>query len=201
MSRYTVRPLTPDDFELLMGLEEEMFGQDEDGTLGPYYVRLCCEFFGDGCFLLEASGEPAGYLLSFNRDRESYCTTLAIRPRFQGSRAVVRLLKAYVAAIADRVDACWFTVEPGNAAARALHEMLGAKEQEVREDFYGRGKSRIVSKIDREAFDALRHRFVKLGLVERSAPRREDTPTKELVNREVAEPAVNVVLGGGEARA
>lgn len=169
MSRYNVRPLTPDDFDLLMGLEQEMFGEDEDGTLGPYYVRLCCEFFADGCFLLQAGDEPAGYLLSFQKGRESYCTTLAIRPRFQGSRAVVRLLKAYVGAIADRVDACWFTVEPGNAAARALHQMLGATEVGVRENFYGPGKARIVSKIDRQAFESLRHRFAKLGLVDLEA--------------------------------
>jgi ribosomal protein S18 acetylase RimI-like enzyme len=165
MARYSIRPLRSEDFPLLMALEEEMFGDDPDGTLGPYYVRLCCEFFGDSCFLLEAGGELAGYLLSFTKGRESYCTTLALRPRFQGSRAVVKLIQAYIAAIADRVDVAWFTVEPGNEAARALHRMLGAEEVGVREDFYGPGTTRIVSKIDRAAFERLRHRFAKLGLV------------------------------------
>lgn len=169
MSRYAIRTLGPDDFDLLMNLEAEMFGHDEDGTLGAYYVRLCCEFFGDSCFLLQAGGEPAGYLLSFTKDRASYCTTLALRPRFQGSRAVVKLLHAYVAAIMDRVDVCFFTVEPGNEAARALHKMLGATEVGVRENFYGPGTTRIVSRIDREAFERLRHRFLKLGLVSTSS--------------------------------
>lgn len=165
MSRYSVRSLTPADYDLLMGLEQEMFGDDTDGTLGPYYVRLCCEFFGDSCFLLEAGGEPAGYLLSVVKDRESYCTTLAVRPRYQGSRAVVKLIQSYVASIVERVDVCWFTVEPGNEAARALHRMLGAREVGLRKDFYGRGRDRIVARIDRPVFEAVKDRFVKLGLM------------------------------------
>lgn len=180
MTRYAIRPLGPEDFSLLMQLEQEIFGDDEEGTLGPYYIRLCCEFFGDSCFLLEAGGAPAGYLLSFTKDRESYCTTLAIRPAFQGSRAVVQLLRAYVAAIADRVDVCWFTVEPGNEAARALHRMLGAKEVGVRDDFYGPGRGRIVSCIDRAAFETLRHRFAKLGLVSDAAPAVDVVPSREI---------------------
>lgn len=166
MARYNVRTLRPEDFDLMMGLEHEMFGEDADGTLGPYYVRLCCEIYGDSCFLLEAAGEPAGYLLSFEKSGKSHCTTLAVRPKYQGSRAVVQLLKAYVGAVAHRVEECWFTVEPGNTAARALHEMLGARETGVREAYYGPGSDRIVSCIDREAFERMQHRFAKLGLVD-----------------------------------
>lgn len=179
MSRYSTRPLQPDDFDLLMSLEHEMFGDDDDGTLGPYYVRLCCEFFGDSCFMLEAGGEPAGYLLSFTKGGESYCTTLAVRPRYQGSRAIVRLLRAYVANVAERCDVCWFTVEPGNEAARALHKMLGAEEVGLREDFYGPGRTRIVSRIDRTAFENARHRFAKLGLL-------EDSPSSTAGGRGIA---------------
>lgn len=165
MSRYKVRPLEAADFETIMRLERDLFDDCTEGTLGAYYVRLCCDFFGDSCFLIEADGAAVGYLLSFVRDREAYCTTLAIAPEFQGSRVITRILKAFVGSIQDRVDLCWFTVEEDNKAARALHSMLGAKEVGVREDFYGSGHPRIVSCIDREAFDRLKARFQRLGLV------------------------------------
>ncbi len=170
MARYHVRSLYTEDFEIIMQLERELFGEDAEGTLGPYYVRLCCEFFADSCFVLEAGGVPAGYLLSFTKNRVSYCTTLAILPEYQGSRVVIRLLKAYIQSIASKVDSCWFTVEPGNQAARALHKVLGATETEIRENFYGSGSPRIISKIDRNAFERTKAKFAKLGLVENKAP-------------------------------
>lgn len=168
MARYQVRSLKPDDFDALMSLEHTLFGGDDDGVLGPYYVRLCCDFFANTCFLVEVAGEPVGYLLSFVREREAYCTTLAILPRYQGTRALVSLLRVFTAAVADQVDAVWFTVEEGNKAARALHAMLGAREVGVRPDFYGEGRPRIVSLIDKEAFVALKERFLRLGLADGS---------------------------------
>lgn len=204
MSRYTVRPLRPDDFDLLMGLEQEMFGDDEDGTLGFYYVRLCCEFFGDSCFLLEAGGEPAGYLLSVTKDRASYCTTLALRPKYQGSRAVVKLIRAYIGSIVDRVDVCWFTVEPGNEAARALHRMLGAEEVGVRENFYGPGRHRIVARIDRPVFERVKDRFAKLGLLsdeEEDPSGRSADPTGVAGAAGAAPKGRMGASGGGMARA
>ena len=165
MARYNVRPLRSDDFEALMQLERDMFGSTSDGTLGPYYVRLCCDFFSDSCFLAEVEGQPIGYLLSFVRNREAYCTTVAIRPEYQGTRVLVQLLRAFVGVALAQSDVCWFTVEEDNKAARAMHKMLGATESEVRSDFYGPGRSRIVSRIERGAFDKLRARFERLGLV------------------------------------
>ena len=165
MTRYLVRTLTRDDFTTLMALENEMFGQCGDGVLGPYYVRLCCDFFSDSCFLVETQGRPIGYLLSFVKDREAYCTTLAMLPDYQGTRALVALLRAFTQALIDRVDVVWFTVEEDNNAARTLHRMLGAQEIEVREDFYGPGRPRIVSRIDRNSLAKARDRFERLGLL------------------------------------
>lgn len=181
MSGYTIRNLTPDDFSRLMYLEEEVFGDDEHGTLGPYYVRLCCDFFSATCFIAQVDDEPVGYILSFVRDREAYCTTLAVVEEYQGSRVAPLLIRAFVAAIAHRVDTCWFTVTEDNAAARALHATLGAVEVGVRENFYGPGDTRIVARIDSDRFDKLRHRYERLGLLRsRPEPVREAPPRAAL---------------------
>jgi ribosomal protein S18 acetylase RimI-like enzyme len=169
MSRYVARSLRNDDFAILMGMEASLFGTGNDGVLGRYYIRLCCDFFQDSCFIVEAAGVPAGYLLSFPRGNEVYCTTLAILPAYQGTRATHTLLRAFVMSIIDWADACVFTVEEDNHAARALHAMLGAKEIAVRPDFYGEGHPRIVSRIDRDAFLALRARFERVGILEQRA--------------------------------
>ncbi len=164
MATYEVRTLGREDFATLMELEEEVFGSE--GVLGAYYVRLCCEFFGASCFLALSDGRPVGYLLSFLRGREVYCTTLAVVPAYQGTRVTLRLLQAFVRSIYDHVDACWFTVKEDNEAARAVHAVLGAEPVEVRKDFYGPGDERLVARIARAVFERLRPRYERLGLVE-----------------------------------
>ena len=162
---WQIRAFTPADFPAIMRLEELVFGAAGEDTLGAYYVRLCCEFFTDTCFIALAGGEPAGYVLCFVRGREAYCTTLAVAPGFQGTRLALRLVRTLIGAIAQRVDSCWFTVKEENSAARAIHAVLGAREVEVRKDFYEAGDDRIVSRIDRPAFEALRARMERLGLL------------------------------------
>lgn len=163
MTRYQVRALCSGDFEALRQLEADVFGAAGDGVLCPHYLRLCTEFFADTCFLALADGRPAGYLLCFVRDRDAYCTTLAVRAEFQRTRVTPLLLAAFVTAIADKVDACWFTVAPDNVAARQLHAWLGASEAGRVRDFYGPGDERIVSRIDKERFEQLKPKYERLG--------------------------------------
>ena len=170
MNQRLIRPLGSDDFPELMRLEEEVFGASGESVLGPYYVRLCCEFFRETCFVAVEDGRAVGYVLCFVREREAYCTTLAVAPELQGSRVAFQLLRALTGALLGRVDSCWFTVKEDNAAARSLHAALGATEVGYRDDFYGPGDRRLVSRIEERAFRRLETRLRRLGLLDGSTP-------------------------------
>lgn len=165
MTKFVVRALSSEDFGALQTLESDIFGGEGGGVLCPHYLRLCTEFYGDTCFIALADGRPVGYVLCFVRDRDAYCTTLAVRPEYQRTRVTLMLLAAFVRTIIEQVDTCWFTVEPGNQAARALHAMLGATEAGELVDFYGPGDRRLVSRIDRQAFERVRAKYQRLGLL------------------------------------
>ena len=175
MTNIVVRALDSTDFEALQKLEAEIFGEAGGGVLCPHYLRLCTEMFADTCFLALVNGRPVGYVLCFVRGRDAYCTTLAVIPEFQRTRVTPMLLAGFVRRIVDEIDTCWFTVEPGNVAARALHKMLGASEAGVVRDFYGPGDERIVSKIDQAQFEIVRAKYERLGLL----PRRVLVETRE----------------------
>ncbi len=165
MNHYTIRSLTTDDFAALARLENDVFGAMGEEVLCPHYLRLCTEIFAESCFIALDGDRPVGYLLSFTRDREVFCTTLAVIPEYQRTRVTLQLIGAFVRRIIDTAEVCWFTVKEDNAPARALHRMLGATEVGRRVDFYGPGDERLVSKIDRATFERMRGKYERLGFV------------------------------------
>ncbi|HEY4176400.1 MAG TPA: GNAT family N-acetyltransferase [Kofleriaceae bacterium] len=165
MKHFTIRTLTTDDFAALASLEKDVFGAMGEEVLCPHYLRLCTEIFNTSCFIAFDDERPVGYLLSFTRGAEVFCTTLAVIPEYQKSRVTMQLISAFVRSVIDFVDKCWFTVKEDNAPARALHRMLGATEVDRRVDFYGPGDERLVSVIDRAAFERMRPKYERLGFV------------------------------------
>lgn len=168
MTRYHVRSLGSADFEVLQKLESEIFGGMGEDVLCPHYLRLCTDIYQETCFAALADDRVVGYLLCFVRGREAFCTTLAMAPEAQRTRLTPMLIGTFVRNIIEAVDVCWFTVKPDNQQARALHRMLGAVEVGEKTDFYGPGDVRIVSKIDRARFEAMRPKYERLGLIPRT---------------------------------
>ncbi|CAN5900685.1 hypothetical protein BH11MYX3_BH11MYX3_30440 [soil metagenome] len=165
MNHYTIRSLTTDDFAALAALESDVFGGMGEALLCPHYLRLCTEIFASSCFLALDGDRAVGYLLSFTRGREVFCTTLAVIPEYQRTRVTLQLIGAFVRHVIDEAEVCWFTVKEDNAPARALHRMLGATEVGRRRDYYGPGDERLVSKIDRATFERMRAKYERLGFV------------------------------------
>ena len=152
---WEVSNLTRRDYPLLRALQKRLQPAAERGATDPRFLRFYCEGFADTSFIASVNGEPVGYLLCFVRDRDAYCTALAIAPEFRGSPVAERLLGRFVTEISERVDACWFSVTHDDDAARALHKMLGAREIGVRVAYAGTGEDMISLRIDRARFEEM----------------------------------------------
>ena len=63
MTHPDVRSLEPRDFDAIMQLEHDLFGAKGQTTLGPFFVRLCCDFCGDTSFIARVDGRSVGYIL------------------------------------------------------------------------------------------------------------------------------------------
>lgn len=170
---HRVRALDRGDFDALVALEGTRSGAER--ALGPYFVRLCCEFFRDTCFVATVDGEIVAYVLCFLQEREAYCTTLAVHPRHRRSEVLQKLLRRVVISLERRVDSCWFTVKQSKQMARLLRDGLGDIDLETRTDFYGPGDDRLVLRIDREALSRQRLRYRTDG-TSPHAPRLAPTP-------------------------
>jgi hypothetical protein len=159
--------LVPEDFPELVRLEEGVFFAGGEAVRGPHYLRLCCEVFGDTCFVTRSRGQAVGMLLAFARGRRLFCSTLAVDPSFPARRAVTTsLLGAFVRDALPRSDEAWFAIAREDARTRALCEALGGVDAGVRRDFYGVGADRILMSVDRHAPERHRLRYERLGLLD-----------------------------------
>jgi len=154
-TEWEVRSLTRSDYPALLALQERLQPAAEWGPAGSRFLRFYCEGFADSSFVAMVDGEPVGYLLCFVRDRDAYCTALALEPEMRGSPVAARLLDRFVAEISERVDACWLAVTHDDDAVRALHKMLGARQVGVRVAYAGPGEDMISQRIDRARFDEM----------------------------------------------
>lgn len=158
--RYTVRRIESADFALLQQLENDIWGAQGETMLCPHYLRLCVEQFGDVCFMAFDGKRPVGYVLNILRGKSAHCGTLAVLADYRRSRVTYLLIAAMIERLLNLgVDECWFTVSPDNDAARQVHVGLGAKVVAERDNYYGPGDTRLLSKIDLRAADQLRARF------------------------------------------
>jgi ribosomal protein S18 acetylase RimI-like enzyme len=165
-NRFTIRTLGSGDFLDLQRLEQEIWGQDPNGMLGPFYLRLCTEHYADWCFLALEGDRPVGYVLNFPRGKVNYCATLAVHPEFQKSKANYLLIRALVVKLLQEdMDECRFLVEPDNREARSIHESLGAHVVKEVNNYYRMGDTRLWSTITRNDLERIRTRYTKLRLV------------------------------------
>ncbi len=165
-SRYTVRPLTSDDFWHLKALESAVFAKDSAGQLCPHYLRLCTELYADWCFIALDGARPVGYVLNFPNGKIAYCATLAVHPEYHKTRVNYLLLRAMVKKLLESgVEECRFLVEPDNHDARSVHQALGARVVREVKDFYHRGDLRLWSTINQRDIEAIRAKYTRLKLV------------------------------------
>jgi ribosomal protein S18 acetylase RimI-like enzyme len=154
-TEWEVRTVTRSDHPRLLALQARLRPTSARRAPSSRFVRICCESFADVCFVAAVADEPIGFLLCFVRDREAYCTTMVVAPEYRDSQVVHDLLSKFVSSIADRVDSCWFTLAHDDAAARALHRMLGARGIGVRVAYADAGEDMISLRIDRARFEEM----------------------------------------------
>lgn len=164
--RFTIRPLVPEDFQLLQQLETQIFSDDSAGKLCPHYLRLCTNLYSDWCFIALHGDRPVGYVLNFPCGKVNYCATLAVHPEFQKGRANYLLIRAMVKKLlTEDMEECRFLVEPDNRDARSVHQSLGARVVAEAADFYFPGDLRLWSVIDKRDLERIRERYTRLKLV------------------------------------
>lgn len=146
---YEIRSITGADIESLLELQlalPDSFSQTEPL---PVYRALCADTAGATCFVALEEQQPVACLLAFVREREGYCTTIAVRPSSERSPAVAALLARSAAELAKRVDTCWISLTEGDQVARSLCRTLHTLGIGVRVAYGRPVRNHIAARIDR----------------------------------------------------
>jgi ribosomal-protein-alanine N-acetyltransferase len=137
-----VRSLQPGDAPLLAGLERICF--PEDAWSQGSFERLLRSDTVQG-WLMEAKGEPAGYLVGFVVADEAELANMAVLPPWRGRGLGDALLRLWLERLrAEGAADVWLEVRTSNDAARALYGKHGFRRAGVRRNYYGNGEDAVV---------------------------------------------------------
>ena len=159
---YEVRSLASEDRAVLATLDSLVNPSAKELLPSPAYRTWCVTQFPTTCLGVWADQTLIGYVLCLLRKRQAFCTTLAVQPAFQRTRATPLLVASLMHALVPRVDTCWLSVAPDNFAARTMHAMFAAR-------VVGRSRSRrdyqlgdIVARSDRATLAARSARYQQM---------------------------------------
>ncbi len=113
---YTIRTATESDAPLLRRLAKNCPPLDVH-TQYTYWV--IASYFGRGCFILEADGEPAGYLMTVDAPSAVFVWQIGILEPHRGkglSRMLIRAAAEYARSVSKALEV---TIAADNAASNA----------------------------------------------------------------------------------
>lgn len=126
MSTITIRNVTEQDFALLRWLAHRC------GTLDvhtPYTYWTVCQYFHDTCFLLEADGQPIGYIMAVRTPETVFIWQIGILEPYRGLK-LSPLLIGQVAACAEKAGmSIQVSIAQENAASYGAFTSYCAKHQ------------------------------------------------------------------------
>ena len=130
-----IREARPADLPALERIQTRSLPEPNPGLL-RYVVE-----HGSSVLVSVSDGDPVGYVLVLVGDGEAYVAELAVDAAHRREGRGRLLLASALDGLG--CEAVSLTVEPGNAAARALYRELGFEETGRKENFYGDGKPAI----------------------------------------------------------
>lgn len=132
------RPMSTEDVDAIMAIEPEIY--PHPWTRGNFSDSLNA---GYSCWVVEHSGEVAGYAVLMMALDEAHLLNISIAKAFQGQGSGRRLLEHLMAVARSHGGQTMFLeVRPSNTAALGLYESMGFNEFSVRHGYYPAGKGR-----------------------------------------------------------
>jgi len=139
--------MTERDLDAVVAIEQAIY--PHPWTYGNFADSLAA---GYHCWILECSGEIAGYTVVMIAADEAHLLNLSVAAPWQG-RGLGREALAFAVKLARDYSArkIYLEVRPSNAAARSLYATAGFTEIAVRRSYYPEGGSRedaVVMELD-----------------------------------------------------
>ena len=138
MSAATIRPYRSGDLETLYQIDQLCFARGI--AYGRAEMRFYLAYDGAECFIAEADGEIAGFVISESDDAEAHIVTLDVLQQFRRRGTGSRLLKRAEESLAGRrVSWVWLETATTNEAAIAFWQKHGYRQSgDILRGYYGR---------------------------------------------------------------